>query len=322
MLGIHEEHEKASISNKRLIFVFLVQVFLFLILIIRLFFLQIVNYDKYKNMSEDNRIKTFIIPPLRGHIFDRNNVQLTEYEQGVVDKLKATHGVKSNIKLLNKLNKEATKRALTFEEVAIRTKLNNILNNKLDVKTTDNTKSNNAHRKLRPYTPSETDSSSVSTNVGAIKNGTIDFGNRVKQFHYTIRRALQQSNGKVSLNACKAAAQVLAGKLGVNLRGELDKVGKNGVKSEDNVVGVNNAKARIITVKNSTDNITISHELAHSVYDDVLNIVYNGLVRTFNMGKNSTVTNTLSNNTSNNGQQNLQQFNEDVRKLYNKVKKL
>ena len=251
-----------------------------------------------------------------------NNVQLTEYEQGVVDKLKATHGLKSNIKLLNKLNKESKKRALTFEEVAIRTKLNNILNNKPDVKTTDNTKSNNAHRKLRPYTSSETDSSSnSSTNVGAIKNGTIDFGNRVKQFHYTIRRTLQQSNGKVSLNACKAAAQVLAGKLGVNLRGELDKVGENGVKSEDNVVGVNNAKARIITVKNSTDNITISHELAHSVYDDVLNIVYNGLVRTFNMGNNSTVTNTLSNNASNNGQQNLQQFNEDVRKLYNKVKK-
>ena len=84
MLGIHEEHEKASISNKRLIFVFLVQVFLFLILIIRLFFLQIVNYDKYKNMSEDNRIKTFIIPPLRGHISDRNNVQLTENQKKIL----------------------------------------------------------------------------------------------------------------------------------------------------------------------------------------------------------------------------------------------
>ena len=49
MSGIHEEHEKASIANRRLIIIFSIQIFLFLILIIRLFFLQIVNYEKYKN---------------------------------------------------------------------------------------------------------------------------------------------------------------------------------------------------------------------------------------------------------------------------------
>ena len=81
MSGIHEEHEKASVANRRLIIIFSIQIFLFLILVIRLFFLQIVNYEKYKNMSEDNRIKTFIIPPLRGHIFDRNNIQLTENQK-------------------------------------------------------------------------------------------------------------------------------------------------------------------------------------------------------------------------------------------------
>lgn len=105
MLGIHEEHEKASISNKRLIFVFLVQVFLFLILIIRLFFLQIVNYDKYKNMSEDNRIKTFIIPPLRGHIFDRNNVQLTENQKNYRVLLYKSKVEKKNLDVLTRLSK-------------------------------------------------------------------------------------------------------------------------------------------------------------------------------------------------------------------------
>ena len=34
------------------------------------------NLDSTRH--NDNRIKTFIIPPLRGHIFDRNNIQLTE----------------------------------------------------------------------------------------------------------------------------------------------------------------------------------------------------------------------------------------------------
>lgn len=81
MLSIHEEHEKSTISSKRLIFVFLVQIFLFLILLIRLFCLQICNYEKYKTLSEENRIKTFIIPPLRGHIFDRNDVQLTDNQK-------------------------------------------------------------------------------------------------------------------------------------------------------------------------------------------------------------------------------------------------
>lgn len=81
MLSIHEEHEKSTISSKRLIFVFLIQVFLFLVLLIRLFCLQIFNYEKYKTLSEENRIKTFIIPPLRGHIFDRNDVQLTDNQK-------------------------------------------------------------------------------------------------------------------------------------------------------------------------------------------------------------------------------------------------
>lgn len=81
MLSIHEEHEKSTISSKRLIFVFLIQIFLFLILLIRLFCLQIFNYEKYKTLSEENRIKTFIIPPLRGHIFDRNNIQLTDNQK-------------------------------------------------------------------------------------------------------------------------------------------------------------------------------------------------------------------------------------------------
>ncbi len=81
MLSIHEEHEKSTISSKRLIFVFLVQIFLFFILLIRLFCLQIFNYEKYKTLSEENRIKTFVIPPLRGHIFDRNNIQLTDNQK-------------------------------------------------------------------------------------------------------------------------------------------------------------------------------------------------------------------------------------------------
>jgi len=81
MSGIHEEHEKSNISSKRLVIVLLIQLFLFFVLICRLYFLQIVGYKKYKELSEDNRIKNFIIPPLRGHILDRNGIKLTENEK-------------------------------------------------------------------------------------------------------------------------------------------------------------------------------------------------------------------------------------------------
>ncbi len=97
MLGIHEEHEKSTVSSKRLIFIFLIQILLFLILLIRLFCLQIINYEKYTTLSEENRIKTFVIPPLRGHILDRNNIQLTENQK--------------NYRVLFYINKNDTKNA-------------------------------------------------------------------------------------------------------------------------------------------------------------------------------------------------------------------
>ena len=105
MLSIHEEHEKSTISSKRLIFVFLVQIFLFLILLIRLFCLQIFNYEKYKTLSEENRIKTFVIPPLRGHIFDRNNIQLTDNQKNYRVLFYKDKSEEKNMETLLKLSK-------------------------------------------------------------------------------------------------------------------------------------------------------------------------------------------------------------------------
>lgn len=45
---------------------------LLLTLIGRLYYLQIVKSDEYKTFSDSNRIRDFLIPPLRGKILDRN----------------------------------------------------------------------------------------------------------------------------------------------------------------------------------------------------------------------------------------------------------
>ncbi len=45
-------------------------------LIGRLYYLQIMKTDEYTTFSDSNRIKLFLLPPLRGNIFDRNGLIL------------------------------------------------------------------------------------------------------------------------------------------------------------------------------------------------------------------------------------------------------
>ncbi|MGL5125741.1 MAG: penicillin-binding protein 2 [Fusobacteriaceae bacterium] len=62
-------------SSKTTIFKIAVVV-IFLILALRMVYLQIFRYEKYKNMSEENRIKLKRIEPDRGKIYDKNGVIL------------------------------------------------------------------------------------------------------------------------------------------------------------------------------------------------------------------------------------------------------
>ncbi len=51
---------------------------IFLIVILRLWQLQIINADKYKKLAEQNRIRIIKIPAPRGIIYDRNGIPLVE----------------------------------------------------------------------------------------------------------------------------------------------------------------------------------------------------------------------------------------------------
>jgi len=78
MASLHEEHKKGKIYISRTFVIIGLQLFLFFILMIRLLFLQTFQFAKYKNKSEQNRIQTVPIPPLRGNILDRNDKPLTD----------------------------------------------------------------------------------------------------------------------------------------------------------------------------------------------------------------------------------------------------
>lgn len=77
MSNLLEEHVKGTVFVKRMLILIVFQLLLVTLLVIRLFYLQILNFNELRNKSESNRIKIDIIPPIRGNILDRNNNLLT-----------------------------------------------------------------------------------------------------------------------------------------------------------------------------------------------------------------------------------------------------
>ena len=64
--------------KQRLNFVFGLIIFIFLVLLIKFFYLQIIQFDLYSSLSTSNRIKIIPIPAIRGQILDRNGEILAE----------------------------------------------------------------------------------------------------------------------------------------------------------------------------------------------------------------------------------------------------
>jgi len=58
--------------KQRLNFIFGLLIFIFSILLIKFFYLQIIKFDNYSALAKSNRIKIISIPAIRGQILDRN----------------------------------------------------------------------------------------------------------------------------------------------------------------------------------------------------------------------------------------------------------
>ena len=70
-------HEQ-RVFNRRLLTAAGIVVLAVAILAARLFFLQVVNYEYFRELSHGNRVRIEAVPPTRGLIFDRNGVLLAE----------------------------------------------------------------------------------------------------------------------------------------------------------------------------------------------------------------------------------------------------
>src|SRR6218665_80363 len=74
-----KDHEKdARLVRRRVVVGGVAVVLLTCVLIARMYYLQVIEYDDHSTLAENNRIHVQPIPPTRGLIFDRNGVIIAD----------------------------------------------------------------------------------------------------------------------------------------------------------------------------------------------------------------------------------------------------
>ncbi|GAB5045635.1 penicillin-binding protein 2 [Thermodesulfovibrio sp. TK110] len=85
-------------------YIFAVIIFLvFIIILLRLWQLQILNTEKYKKLAEQNRIRIIKIPAPRGIIYDRNGIPLVENIPSFAALISPEYADKVDVNLLSKI---------------------------------------------------------------------------------------------------------------------------------------------------------------------------------------------------------------------------
>ncbi len=77
-LTLKDHLRETHLFNQRVLFAAGTVIVLFLALLIRIFYLQVVQHDHFSTLSEDNRFTLLPLPPTRGLIYDRNGILLAQ----------------------------------------------------------------------------------------------------------------------------------------------------------------------------------------------------------------------------------------------------
>ncbi len=78
LFALKDHFKESQLYLNRAVVAMVIISLLFLVLIARLFFLQIYQYDLYKTLSLNNQVRIIPIVPKRGLIFDKNGILLAE----------------------------------------------------------------------------------------------------------------------------------------------------------------------------------------------------------------------------------------------------
>lgn len=106
-MGVHvlDPKRDSSITKYRLVLATILVLILTMVVLGRLYFLQVVKHDRYRTLSVENRISLLPVPPVRGRVFDRNGEILAEnypvYELEIVPD--QTENLERTVRELNDL---------------------------------------------------------------------------------------------------------------------------------------------------------------------------------------------------------------------------
>ncbi len=132
---IKDHAQEAQLFKRRALVAAVISLLLILLLLGRLIYLQFYEYSRFKNLSENNRIRITSIVPNRGLIYDRNGVVMAEnrpsYRLEIIpEQVKDIESMISGLSELVQLDerslkrfRRAMKRSRSFNGVPLRTKL-------------------------------------------------------------------------------------------------------------------------------------------------------------------------------------------------------
>lgn len=78
---MNRDNDKGKVLIRRSLIMALIKFLLLMVIIARLYYLQVYQADRYKTQADENRISTRLLVPPRGIIFDRNGVTIASNQQ-------------------------------------------------------------------------------------------------------------------------------------------------------------------------------------------------------------------------------------------------
>lgn len=78
---MNRDNAKGKVLIRRSLIMALIKFLLLMVIIARLYYLQVYQADRYKTLADENRISTRLLVPPRGIIFDRNGVTIASNQQ-------------------------------------------------------------------------------------------------------------------------------------------------------------------------------------------------------------------------------------------------
>ena len=78
---MNRDNDKGKVLIRRSLIMALIKFLLLMVIIARLYYLQVYQADRYKTLADENRISTRLLVPPRGVIFDRNGVTIASNQQ-------------------------------------------------------------------------------------------------------------------------------------------------------------------------------------------------------------------------------------------------